>query len=250
MISLLLLFCTIFFSSAKAANVRSSSHAYDKDGYIKISRPKGSKEGDLLFLFLSRTDDVLPVKLKGWKLGASCLKKHNTVKKCYTIEECDDKRYDDFCYGGTDLGTVIFYKIVRDNEPSSYSWNIEGLKGNPAWAILAAVREANINTDNPIRSVNTVSCDRSDHSEFPSVYGKRRDALLLSMAFDDKSYVRRFGAPSGTHITDYVRGNDEAGFLYTKELTKEGETGVRSTRGPGDDFCKDALISLVVRRRK
>ena len=39
---------------------------------------------------------MLPVKLKEWKLGASCLKKHDAVKKCYAIKECDDKRHNDF----------------------------------------------------------------------------------------------------------------------------------------------------------
>ena len=145
---------------------------------------------------------------------------------------------------------MTFCKKVGDNEPSSFSWNVEGLKGNLAWAILAAIREENINADNPILNVNAVSYDRSDHSEFPSVYGKRRDVSLFHMTFDEKSYVRCFQEPSGTCVTDYIRGTDEAGFSRAKELTKEGEIEVRSTRGSGDDHCKDALINLVVRRRK
>ena len=51
-----------------------------------MSRLKGSKEGDALFLFSSRTDDVLSVELKGGKLGASCLKKHNTVKNVMLLK--------------------------------------------------------------------------------------------------------------------------------------------------------------------
>ena len=144
----------------------------------------------------------------------------------------------------------MFCKKVGDNEPSSCSWNIEGLKGNPAWAMPAAIREVTINTDDPMRSENTVTCDRPDHSEFTSFYGKRRDVLLLSMAFNEKSYARRFRAPSGAHVADHIRGSDEAGFSHAKELTREDETGVRSNRGSCDDCCKDALISLVVRRRK
>ena len=144
----------------------------------------------------------------------------------------------------------IFNKKVGDNEPSSYSWNIEVLKGNPASAMFAAIREVNINTNNPTRSANTASCNRSYHSKFPSVYGKIIDVVLLDMAFDDKSFVRRFRAPSGTHVADFIRGRDEAGFLHTKELIIEGKTEVRSTRGSIDNYCKYALISLVVRRRK
>ena len=82
--------------------------------------------------------------------------------------------------------------------------------------MLAAIREANINTDNPIRSANTGSCDRSDHIKFPSVYGKRIDVLLLAMTFDDESFVRLFRAPSLTHVANFIRGRDEAGFLHTK----------------------------------
>ena len=105
---------------------------------------------------------------------------------------------------------MTFCKKAGDNEPSSCSWSIEGLKRNPAWAMLAAIRKANVNADNPMLSVNAVSCGRSDHSEFPSVYGGRRDTLLLSMALDEKSHVRDFRAPSGAHVADCIRGIDEA----------------------------------------
>ena len=70
------------------------------------------------------------------------------------------------------------------------------------------------------------------------------------MTFDEKSYVRRFREPSGAHILDCVRGSDEAVFSHAKELTRESEVGARSIRGSYDDCCKDALISLVCRRRK
>jgi len=121
--------------------------------------------------------------------------------------------------------------------------------GRPAWAILTAVKNADITDENPVRSVATASCDSSDSSKFPSVYGKTNDLLLLSMVFDDYASVSDFQAPSGTNMEGYISGYDEAGFLYSKELTREGETGIRTTKGDGSDKCKDALISLVVRRR-
>ena len=128
----------------------------------------------------------------------------------------------------------------------------EGLKGNPAWAILVAVNNANINVQNPVRSIATVSCDKSVRGHFPSVFGKKRDVLLLSMAFDDAAGLDDFKAPTGTRLEAFVEDSDEAGFLYSKELSKDGQTGIRVTRGKGRDpgRCKDALISLIVRRKK
>ena len=147
-------------------------------------------------------------------------------------------------------GEFIFNKKVGDNEPSSYSWNIEVLKGNPASAMFAAIREVNVNTNNPMLSVSDVACDKLDHSEFPSSHGERRDVLLLYVAFDEKSHARHFWALSRRHVADSVRGSDEAGFFHTKELTRGDERGARSTRGSDDDYCKNALISSVFRRIK
>ena len=246
----LLSFLSCYHSNA--AYVRSRTSSFDKDGHVTIERPKGTDEGDLLFLFLSRTDDVLPVKLPGWKHAASCLKRKNAVDECLTIEECDDHIDGDMCYGGKDLGTVVFYRQIEREEPKSYSWNIEGFHRNPAWAILIAIREGNVNIDNPVRSIATVSCDKSVKGHFPSVFGKKRDVLLLSMAFDDRADIDDFKAPTGTKLEAYVEDKDEAGFLFSKKLSREGQTGVRVTRGNGRDpgRCKDALISLVVRRKK
>ena len=116
--------------------------------------------------------------------------------------------------------------------------------------MLEAIREVNINTNNPMRSVSDVSCDKLDHSEFPSSHGERRDVLLLYVAFDEKSHARHFWALSRRHVADSVRGSDKAGFFHPKELTRGGKRGARSTRGLGDDYCKDALISSVFRRIK
>ena len=69
------------------------------------------------------------------------------------------------------------------------------------------------------------------------------------MVFDDYASVSELQPPSGTHMESYISGDDEAEFLYSEELTREGETGIRTTKGDGSDKCKDALISLVVRRR-
>lgn len=234
-----------------SATVRpGTTSAYHPRGDINITRPGQSETDDLLFLFLSRTDEALPVKLNGWTAVASCLKKHNNVNRCETIDNCRSEfLWRGYCYSGADLGTVVYFRKITDYEPSYYHMNITAYYGRPAWAILTAVKNADISSENPVRSVATTSCDKSDSSIFPSVYGKEGDLLLLSMAFDDYASMQEFQAPTGTTMEKYVSGHDEAGFLYSKELNSVGETGVRVTRGSGNDYCKDVLISLVVRRR-
>ena len=90
-----------------------STSTYDRNGLINITRPIQSKIDDLLFLFLSRSDDGLPVKLDGWTPVASCLKHKNSARTCRTIEDCslsmqEDVR-EDCCYAGADLRTVVFF---------------------------------------------------------------------------------------------------------------------------------------------
>ena len=111
---------------------------------------------------------------------------------------------------------AAFFKKVGGDEPSSCSWDIEGLKGNPLQAVLAAITEESANADDPVRSANAESCGGSDYSEFQLVHGKRRGVLLLHMAFNNKSHARHFRAPSGAHVADWIRGSDEEGFLHAK----------------------------------
>ena len=98
-----------------------------------------------------------------------------------------------------------------------------------------------------IRNWNATSRDDSKHSVFPSVFGKKGDLLLLSMVFDDTAEEGDFSPPKGTELVNYVKGNDEAGFLYSKEFSSRGDTGEMITKGKGAAENKDALISLVLR---
>ena len=99
----------------------------------------------------------------------------------------------------------------------------------------------------PIRDKNTSSRDESVHSIFPSVNGREGDLILFSMAFDDKAEDTDFRPPNGTDLVNFVNGRDEAGFLYSKELTTNNATGELVTRGPGGPENKDVLISLVLK---
>jgi len=227
-----------------------STSTYDRNGLINITRPTQSKIDDLLFLFLSRSDDGLPVNLTDWKPVASCLKRHNSVRNCETIDECSEKMWEEYCYAGADLGTVVFYRKVTNYEPSYYYLNITARYGRPAWAILTAVENADIDSENPVRSVATTSCDKTNHSIFPSVYGETDDLLLLSLAYDDRAVEENFPPPNGTKVESYISGRDETGFLYSKELEIDVETGTFNVTTVDIKYrCKDAMISLVVKNR-
>ncbi|WP_144394542.1 hypothetical protein [Pleionea sediminis] len=227
-----------------------SSDSYSSDDKLRIDTPSTANNGDLLMLFLSRTDDLLPIRLSSWDFAAACFKTSNGQNSCHQVRDCID-RDGDYCMrfdggSGRDLATVVFTKSVSSNEPNNYSFNLRGKK--PTWAIMTAVRGANLN--NPIRDVATESDDGSSDSLFPSVYGKENDLLLLSMAFDDTAQKDDFRAPDGMELVDWTRGSDEAGFLYSETLSSTGETGKRKTHGPGGPSAKDALISLTVRAAK
>jgi cytochrome c peroxidase len=224
-----------------------SNADYDGADRINISAPSNAKAGDLLLLFLSRTDDLLPIRLDGWTAGASCFKTNNGQRDCHEIRHCS-VRDGDYCLdfdggNGQDLATVVFYKTLGSNENRNYSFNLRGK--HPSWAILSAVRGADNN--NPIRNVVTESNDGNNDSLFPSVNGLAGDLLLLSMAFDDTTKQDDFRAPSGMEMHKWIAGNDEAGYVYGQKLTSTGQTGSKKTQGNGGSSAKDALISMTIR---
>lgn len=241
---------------------------------VTIQRPVTSAPDDLLLLFLSRTDDLLPLRLDGWETGPVCLKSFNEQEKCHRVKDC--KKWDgDYCleFGGVkggskskedeedndglDLATAVFYRTVQPNgdEPLFYTFTLPCADENecfPAWAILTALRGAH--NDDPIYDSATESFDEVSESVFPSVCGDAGDMLLLHMAFDDGftsgTSLFNFLPPPGTSWLGQVIGVDEAGFLFGEVLESSGETGSRSTTGLGEDASKDAMISLIVRKRK
>ena len=240
---------TVNVTSSGSNDVRHIGSTSDYDGAdkVNISVPSNAANGDLLLLFLSRTDDLLPIRLDGWTAGASCFKTTNGQGSCHEIRHCTN-RDGDYCLNfnggnGRDLATVVFYKTLNANESRNYSFNLRGSK--PSWAILSAVRGAN-NSD-PIRNVATESNDGNPDSLFPSVNGNSGDLLLLSMAFDDTTKRDDFRAPSGMEMHQWIAGEDEAGYVYGQKLTSNGQTGSKKTSGPGGSNAKDALISMTIR---
>jgi len=245
-----------------------STRVYDPNGQnLLINRPHQSRAGDLLVLVLHRTDDVLPLVVPGWERAAECYKQDNGFD-CATATDCDTWFSDGrFCRsfgdkgGGRDLAQVVLYRFVAYNEPWSYEFDLNrDTSGHPGWAILAAIRGADLS--NPIRDWSHRGCDRTTASEFPSVYGETGDLVLLSQSFDDPASADAFLAPIGTELLGYVTGerdyvsaydhntplhNDETGFLFGGTLDRTGHTGPMRTEGPGGPKCKDALVSLTIR---
>ena len=228
-----------------------STNAYDEDGNMSWEIPKNAEAGDLLLLFMSRTDDYLPIQLPGWNYAASCFKSNNGQEKCLTINDCKTMLNEAYCQKfwngrGKDLATVVFYKEYQQNEPLIFKYEILG--NNPGWGFLLAIK--GVDASNPIRGFSGTSADGNRNSVFPSVYGgEKDDILLLSMAFDDTTEKNDFLPPSGTDFINFVNGKDEAGYIFSKVLTSNGETGELESIGPGGSSNKDALISLVLKKQ-
>lgn len=236
---------------------------YSENGTILIKSHPSTRKRHHLFLFLSRTNKIVPFKLgDDWTRLAECVKSDNKQQVCWREKDCiqfDEEMTDvnfqknTYCEefpdgsSGKDMGTVVFYRKSPKSNPQ-FTFNLKGK--SPTWAILTAVRSRNldIGTNNVVRDVATESCDKSRQSRFPSTYGKKGDILLLSMAFDDYVPKRAFKAPEETELLGYEKGPGDCGFLYGSTIDKTGETGNVTTKGDGSNLCKDALISLTLMR--
>ncbi|MEM9454541.1 MAG: hypothetical protein AAGF11_10205 [Myxococcota bacterium] len=231
-----------------------TTETYDSNGQdLSIDRPSGSQSGDLLLLFMHRTDDELPLELDGWTRGASCFKQDNGYD-CYTADDCVEYRNGgEFCarfgekrHRGRDLAQAVFYREVSSGEPSEYEFDLNrDSSGHPGWAILTALRGAR--TNDPIRDWSHEGCDDNSDSKFPSVFGQAGDMVLLSQSFDDAISKSKFNPPDDTEDLGYVSQSDEAGFLFGGILSSTGDTGSMKTHGAGGPSCKDALVSLTVK---
>jgi len=207
-------------------------------GDISIKSHSNTRSGDLLLLFVHRTDGpVLKGSFGGWKFLTKCEKHPTNFRKNDT--HCDHNGKN------TDLGQSIFYRRADFNGEKSFSIDMSGSK--PTWAIITTLRNAA--TSSPMRSVAKKGCDGDKRSVFPSVNGQKGDLLVMSQSFDDKVSQSRFQAPSGATLRGYISGSDEAGFLYTKPVTRSGSTGKQATRGSGSASCKDGLISLTIKKK-
>lgn len=227
--------------------LRGSAAVYGSTGELSIERPPAAAEGDLLVLFLSRTDDLLPLRLEGWSAVTACLKSTNTQERCLTAAECAEMD-GDYCltFGaegtGRDLATAVFTRRVGPAEATSYGWSLRGAA--PSWAILAAFGGAA--EASPIRASAGTSHDANPSSRFPSVSAEAGDYLLLAQAFDDTAAEDDFLPPAEMTLLRWIAGADEAGYLFGAALDASGPTGERETRGVGGPNAKDLMLTVVV----
>jgi len=192
------------------------------NGTIALLVPSDAKIDDYLFLFLSRTDDYLPLRLDQWTSVAQCFKSSNEQAGCLTESDCmiqDDHYCKTFTKGnGRDLGTAAFYHKLTPNDRDENgvvnngwrNWTIDIRGNNIAWAIINAI--AGVNEKQPVLTTAGASCDKEPGSVFPSVYGKVNDILLLSQSFDDTANYEHFLPPEGAMLLDWIKGDDEVRF--------------------------------------
>ena len=240
----------------------------DQGGTPILRVPNGTQPGDLLLLFLHRTDDTnfwanassgnrLSDRLRPWRSGGW----QGPVATC-----AFDNSNGDFDCGGqqNDLNQVLYWKKATTDDlrldPSDSSRYekiaIDFPGSHPAWAIMATVRNGGASS-NPVRAwAGQTRCDNLEGTRFPAVSGGRAgDLLLLSQSFDDglSSGVSSRSFTAQSPITRYrqILDNDEAGHLYGRVLTEDGTTSSYQTNGDADrnlSSCKDIAVSIVIRR--
>ena len=176
---------------------------------LDIPIPSGTLAGDLLLLFLHRTDDYLPWQLfQDWTRTAWCFKgnnHYNCALECVELLSSRGSHGEQYCkefvhtgtYGepangneettsGQDLAQAVFIrKATKDDEEDvSIRVDMGGASRHPAWAMLMTLRGAN--ATHPIRDWASTGADSHNSSIFPNVNGVPGDMILLSQSFDDQ----------------------------------------------------------------
>ena len=153
------------FSQADQWNHGTTAVTSANDGTIKFFAPTDTQVGDTLFLFLSRTDGLLPLRIDQWTRGSACFKSFNNQDSCMRAVHCVNRdgpyclEFDPEVGGGNgrDLGTVVFYHHVTAEDPGCWTVKLPGK--STVWAILTAI--PNVNRDRPIFRTRGSSCDVS-----------------------------------------------------------------------------------------
>lgn len=161
------------FKAAEQWNHGATAVTSANSGTVKFYAPTDTQVGDTLFLFLSRTDGLLPLEIEQWKRAAACFKSTNKQDSCMRADHCV-KRDGPYCLqfdqeagggNGRDLGTVVFYHHVTADDPGC--WTVELPGKSAVWAIVTAISD--VNRDRPIFRKKGVSCDVSRCSHQMSI---------------------------------------------------------------------------------
>ena len=108
-------------------------------------------------------DSVLPLRLDKWTRAAECFKSTNRQEKCLRAVHCIERngpycqsfKRDNIGGSGKDLGTVVFYRHLKAEDPGC--WKIELPGRTTTW--LTAISVSGVNKDKPIKRASGVSCD-------------------------------------------------------------------------------------------
>jgi hypothetical protein len=245
--------------------VASTTTGKAQNGTVAIRIPAGTAPGNLLLLVLHRTDDVNfwngATQLAGRMTPDNVDDWNGPVAKC----SFDNSAGDFDCAGSdkNDLNQVVYWKKATSADVGGTATSIDFPNSHPAWAIMARIPNGGASS-NPVRAwKGQTSCDDIRGTRFPSVNGNSGDLLLLSSSFDDGAIDPRTGAsgfitssnftaPTGFARNAYVIDDDEAGYLYSKQLVSNGATGTPASIGPESDGdvsrCKDIAVSIVIRK--
>jgi hypothetical protein len=253
-----------------------STEGTSQDGTVRIRVPSGTEAGDLLLLFLHRTDDtnfwsastladrLSPARGDAWK---------GPVATCAFDNQASPPDFD--CRGQqADLNQVLYWKRATADDLRADGSQLERLTidfpgSHPAWAIMSTIENGGASS-NPVRAwKGQTDCDDIEGTRFPAVTSsssnpvRAGDLLLLSQSYDDGEDA---GVDSGSFtfsstISRFadVFDNDEAGHLFGRVLTSDdlivGSTTTRTrsyaTNGDPDRnqaSCKDIAVSIVIRK--
>lgn len=70
----------------KPCRHRETTTAYETGDLIITAPSTGNSEDNLLFLFLNRTDALLPLEVPGWTRVAGCFKSEDDQPRCHTAD--------------------------------------------------------------------------------------------------------------------------------------------------------------------
>ena len=150
---------------------------------ITIRTPPDTEIGYKLFLFLSRTDDFLPMDMDQWTRGAACYESNNGQRDCFRPSDCiaQDGSYchtfkrdsygstgtkNTYSGSGHHLATVVFYRKVTASTPASWSLKLWGT--HPTWAIIMAILKVrDQDTIDKTIGVGRPSCDNQAAIVYP-----------------------------------------------------------------------------------
>lgn len=201
--------CTPWIVGSTQAS--SGSVAGGASGGLTITRPSPLRNGDVLYAFITKNDDVGAISAAGW----TALGQWNTT--------ADD-----------DFTTGVWRKVVTDAsaEPASYRWTHTDNTAEPMSGSIVAVRGASTTTpeDAPVAHADGVNWP---YPNSPSVTTTSPSALVLTHQGVTRGAVSSVVAPWDTTLLQSTRATDRNSGVAAFLKVTPGATGIRQWRNTG-----------------